>query len=146
MNLYIDTEFNGFGGELISMGIVSEEGEEFYECLECNNPVPWVEENVIPVLNKQPVSKIEFRVNLALFLNRFDEINVFADWPEDIVHFCRCLIINEGTMLDIGRRACFQIINVESKSLVPHNALADAIAIRKAVNSNDIRGIHGSSI
>ena len=41
MKLWLDTEFNGWEGGLISMGITSEDGKEFYEVLEFNNPVPW---------------------------------------------------------------------------------------------------------
>ncbi len=35
MNLFLDCEFNGFGGELISMALVDEHGLFFYEVLEC---------------------------------------------------------------------------------------------------------------
>ena len=31
MNIYIDCEFNGFGGKLISMALCADDGREFYE-------------------------------------------------------------------------------------------------------------------
>ena len=60
-NLYIDCEFNEFGGQLISMALVTGTGFEFYEVLDCPNPGPWVKDNVIPILGKEPISKEEFQ-------------------------------------------------------------------------------------
>ena len=77
-NLYIDTEFNEFGGELISMALVTGTGFEFYEVLECPNPGPWVKENVIPILGKEPVSKEVFQDKLFNFLMHFEEITIIA--------------------------------------------------------------------
>ena len=52
MKLFIDTEFNGFGGELISMAIVAEDGREWYGILPvADKLVEWVEEHVRPVLD-----------------------------------------------------------------------------------------------
>jgi hypothetical protein len=55
MNLFLDCEFNGFGGELISMALVDGDGNYFYEVLPCLEPINWVKENVLPMLDKQPV-------------------------------------------------------------------------------------------
>ena len=35
MRYFLDTEFNGFAGALLSIALVPEEGEEFYAVLEC---------------------------------------------------------------------------------------------------------------
>jgi hypothetical protein len=53
MKLFLDCEFNGFGGELISMALVDENERYFYEVLPCINLTSWVLNNVIPILNKQ---------------------------------------------------------------------------------------------
>ena len=42
INLFLDCEFNGFNGELISMALVSEHGDEFYEA--CDKVAEWYEE------------------------------------------------------------------------------------------------------
>lgn len=42
MRLYLDTEFNGFGGSLISAALVSTGGHEWYEVLPCSHPNAWV--------------------------------------------------------------------------------------------------------
>ena len=38
MRYYLDTEFNGFGGALLSLALVPDDGEEFYVTLECAEP------------------------------------------------------------------------------------------------------------
>lgn len=134
--LYIDTEFNGFQGELISMALVPWEGPEFYEVLECKNPVPWVAENVMPHLGKQAITKKEFQNKLQDFLMQQIEISIVADWPEDIQHFCQALITGPGFMMNTPDYRLEFIINRRlnsSNSKIPHNALEDARAIRDAV-------------
>ena len=45
MRYFLDTEFNGFGGQLLSLALVPEDGgEEFYITLQHDGPFePWVE-------------------------------------------------------------------------------------------------------
>ena len=50
MHFFIDCEWNGSGGELISMALTAADGREFYRALECPNPEPWVARNVIPAV------------------------------------------------------------------------------------------------
>jgi hypothetical protein len=46
---FLDTEFNGFGGGLLSLALVPEDGTEFYATLACDEDMlPWVERNVVP--------------------------------------------------------------------------------------------------
>lgn len=53
MKLWFDTEFNSFAGALISIGIVDEDGREFYEVAYCQQDIhPWVAQNVMPVLGR----------------------------------------------------------------------------------------------
>lgn len=52
MRLFIDGEWNSFGGDLISLALVAEDGREWYEVLDCVDPHPWVAENVIPKLGR----------------------------------------------------------------------------------------------
>ena len=50
MRYFLDTEFNGFGGELISLALVPEHGhDEYYAVLPLPDELhPWVERNVVP--------------------------------------------------------------------------------------------------
>lgn len=135
MNLYLDCEFNEFGGDLISMALVAEDGQEFYEVLECPSPKPWVKENVIPVLYKEPISLNAFQMRLQFFLMQFPTIKVIADWPEDIAHFCNALITSPGFRIDTPPLD-MAIYRIDTTSDLPHNALADAKAIAKYFKEN----------
>lgn len=139
MRIVIDTEFNGFQGSLISMALVAENGREFYEVLELNEPVdPWVAEHVMPILNKPAIDREQFSAQLANFLAPFGRIHVFADWPEDIAHFCGALITGPGRCLQLKDprpqfTINFTLPNTATTSATPHNALEDARALAKAV-------------
>lgn len=135
MKIFIDCEFNGYRGELISMALVAEDGREFYEVVGCDNPVPWVRDNVMPILNKEEVSLDTLKLKLLSFLQSFtEEIDIVADWPEDIKHFCETLIVGPGERLTypvLGFRTevCYILCGL---SKIPHNALEDARANRLA--------------
>jgi hypothetical protein len=96
MKLFLDCEFNGFGGELISMALVDENERYFYEVLPCINPTSWVLNNVIPILNKQAIDLKKFQNTLFNFLNHYETIHIVADWPEDFSLFLRSLILKQG--------------------------------------------------
>lgn len=132
-NLYLDTEFNGFGGGLISMALVSETGQEFYEVLECAEPVAWVAEHVMPFLEREPISRDEFQSRLQRFLFGFVRAEIVADWPDDIKYFCESLITAPGCA--IGHPPLTFVLDralSSDGSRVPHNALHDARAIAEA--------------
>ncbi len=129
MRIFIDGEWNSYGGELISLALVSEDYRTFYEVLGCYKPDPWVEENVMPKLGKQWVSLPELQENLESFLSQFDSLNIIADWPEDIMWFCKVLVTGPGTRLDTPPLT-MQVLRVDTVSSNPHNALADAMALR----------------
>lgn len=130
MNIYIDTEFNEFKGALISMALVAEDGQEFYEVLECKNPGPWVAKHVMPILEKAPVPMDVFHLKLQQFLYQYKKVHVIADWPEDIQHFCSTLITGPGICLNYPALTMECRRDLSSKdSKVPHNALHDARAI-----------------
>lgn len=134
MNVFIDCEWNGHKGQLISMALVDEQGNEFYEVLPCPKPIAWVKSNIIPVLGKEPVSQSVFDQKLDLFLQRYNEIHIIADWPEDIAHFCRALVTKPLTRIGL-RRMIFTVDAAlfGAESEMPHNALADARAMRDYV-------------
>lgn len=130
MKLFLDCEYNDFGGELISMALVSEGGHEWYEVVPCENPSEWVAKNVIPILGKPPVSILTMQSSLYCFLGRFDAVHVVADWPEDIAHFCKALIVSAGKRLNTPPLT-LEIVRIDAESDVPHNALHDARGIRR---------------
>lgn len=129
--IWIDCEFNEFRGDLISMALVAESGQEWYRVLPCSNPGPWVAQHVMPVLGIEPTERAEFTISLRRWLSPFRAVHVIADWPEDISHFCDSLIVGPGMRIDTPpltleiRRDLDGVV-----SELPHNALADARAIR----------------
>lgn len=133
--LFLDTEFNGFGGKLISMALVPEDNNlpEFYKEIEMTDQLePWVKENVVPHLVLVPCSYNEFQQALGQYLRVIGNCTIVADWPDDIRYFCEALITGPGEMLSFIHNIHFELklgINYESK--VPHHALHDARGIKE---------------
>ena len=137
--VYIDTEFNEFKGDLISLALVAETGEEFYEVLECKNPGPWVAEHVMPILEKDPIDRDLFQTKLQHFLFSFKDITIVADWPDDIKYFCESLITGPGEAMNHPPITFVLDRKLSSgDSKVPHNALHDARAIADSHSLWDI--------
>jgi len=128
--LYLDTEFNDYRGQLISLALVAKSGKSFYSVLHCSDPTPWVAEHVMPVVGPTFVGLNRFQAELQQFLAQFDAVHIVADWPEDIQHFCWALITGPGERIDTPALT-FEVrrdLNT-GKSRIPHNALADASAL-----------------
>ena len=131
MKLWLDTEFNGWEGELISMGITSEDGKEFYEVLECSNPVAWVKENVVPLLLKDSISRGLFTKKLEQYLSQWDRVEVIADWPRDLELFYSSLLVGNGWMINVPKQFSTKLVRgLDTHSLLPHNAIEDARALK----------------
>lgn len=140
MRYYLDTEFNGFGGELISLALVREDAVEMYLATETVYVWhEWVEKNVIPFIDLAwahpyyaPVGM--FGEAIANFLHGDEAPTIIADWPDDIRYFCQCLITGPGQMVAIPQ-IDFWLQRVDSypttlPGAVQHNALWDARALR----------------
>jgi hypothetical protein len=133
---FIDTEFNGFGRDLISMAIVGENGEEFYEVVELRPDIlidSFVLEHVLPRTEKQPAQYSVFQDKLREFLIRYVSYDsmIIADWPDDISYFCKAMISSPGECichLRLNMVVDHRLSSSQSKNL--HNALEDARAIR----------------
>ncbi len=134
MKLFLDTEFNEFGGELISMALVPEDENApvFYKELNIIEPYgAWVKEHVVPHLNLAPINTLEFQYELEKYLRQFESITIIADWPDDIRYFCQALMTAPGYMLTTPNVITFQMIRgLDYVSAIPHHALHDAIGMR----------------
>ncbi len=130
--LYLDTEFNGFGGSLISMALVGDD-ISWYQAQEINKPYDqWVKEHVAPKLLIRPLTPVLFRKSFQQWICGFDNPEIICDWPVDAQHFCSMLAgVDYGSSLDF---ACNITILKTPKghpvSVNTHNALADATALR----------------
>ena len=131
--LYLDTEFNAFGGKLMSMALVPMNLElpEFYCEIEMNDQLhPWVRDNVVTHLILVPSTHNMFQQKLAVYLREIGECTIIADWPDDIRYFCESLITGPGDMIRISNIKFELDFGIQYESEVPHNALWDARAIR----------------
>lgn len=132
MKLFLDCEFTNFRGQLISMALVAENDDEFYEVVQYKTEQchPWVVENVLPILNKDFIFYEDFQIKLRKFLNKYDEIEVIADWPEDFYHFTMALLTGPGEMMNCPKLTMTLERRLNYVSSLPHNALNDAQAIK----------------
>ena len=146
MRYFLDTEYNGFGGALLSLALVPEDGsEEFYVTLECDAPIePWVERHVIPFLDMVPESHRSSRLTrqaaaeaVAGWLAHDEAPDIIADWPEDLSQFAMLLVTGPGLMQPMPaftlRFVPLHGFSTAANSAVPHNALHDARALRDHV-------------
>jgi hypothetical protein len=134
---FLDCEFNGFDGPLISIALVPEEegSGEFYAVLPCHRPLRWVADHVMPHLGASPQSRADAVAALTAYLLHDPAPVLLADWPEDIAHAAALLAFRGRRMVP---QVHFDLLNLPgfdtaTMSARPHNALADARALRREV-------------
>lgn len=150
MRYFIDTEFDGFRGSLISMAIVREDGRSLYmimEGAEENATDLWVVENVMPFVRDSPEPPHVVGPETAAFLIGMHfmddlDIEVVADWPDDIKHLCDLLHYMPGNMVPgAHQKMRFTIERVDAyptqlPGAVRHNAWWDAVALKEKLTSS----------
>ena len=106
MRYFLDTEYNGWGGALLSLALVPDDGEELYLTLDWNGALdPWVEKNVIPYLDtvsdtlvSPRLSRADAARTVAHYLAGDPEPVIVADWPEDIAQF-NMLLVTDASII-----------------------------------------------
>jgi hypothetical protein len=147
LRYFLDTEYNGMGGALLSLALVPDDGEELYITLQCEAPLEtWVERHVVPYLDMVPeplrsprMSRIDAARTLSHYLVGDPEPLIVADWPEDIALIATLMVTGPGTMVEVPSLR-FQYLalvgfSTAANSKVPHNALHDARSLRDHVLS-----------
>jgi len=147
MRYFLDTEYNGWGGALLSLALVPDDGEELYLTLDWNGPLEdWVERNVVPYLDMVAdtlVSPRMSRADAARMISHYlagdPDPLIVADWPEDIAQFNMLLLNGPGVMVEVPSLT-FKFVELSgfstaANSKVPHNALHDARALRDHILS-----------
>ena len=147
LRYFLDTEYNGWGGELLSLALVPDDGEELYLTLDWKGPLEqWVERHVLPYFDAVPESLVSPRMSradaartVAHYLAGDSEPLIVADWPEDLALFNALLVTGPGVMAEVPAIR-FQFMplagfSTAANSKVPHNALHDARALRDHVLS-----------
>jgi hypothetical protein len=140
VNYYLDTEFNGFGGALISLALVSERGDVFSRAFQIKEPIePWVAENVMPIVFADKYTVYTTREmlphELAGFMMRDPAPRIISDWPDDIRYFCEAIITGPGQMAALPDLT-FEVRRVDAyptdlEGAIQHNACWDAFALRR---------------
>jgi hypothetical protein len=145
MRFWFDTEFyeDGRTIELISIGIVAEDGREYYAetfgSRTLAKATPWLEQNVLPHLSQTVTLPDDMRRQVLAFMGEKPEIwAYYADY--DWVALCRLF----GRMIDLPKgwpmfcRDVKQLAvdlcdpKLPEQTTGEHNALADAIWARDA--------------
>jgi hypothetical protein len=147
LRYFLDTEYNGIGGALLSLALVPEDGEELYLTFATDDVIStWVQRNVIPYLDTVPdsltcprLSRPDAAHALERYLRHDPDPLIVADWPEDVALFCNLLVTGPGDMIDL-RNLTFRLtplsnFSTAANSKVPHNALHDARALRDHITA-----------
>lgn len=143
MKYFYDCEFVDDGStiDLISIGIVCEDGREYYaqsaEFLEHGKPTPWIRKNVIPHLDNRWTECATIRDEVLSFMDpaQYGKPELWGYYSAyDHVAFCHLF----GTMIDLPKgfpmytRDIKQLCDSLGDPRLPeqgkgeHNALADA--------------------
>lgn len=143
MRYFLDTEFDGHGGPLLSLALVTEDGTSLHVRTMARATDPWVAENVEPLMDKHDADMSgEVRVHevggvLRSFIGPDDAPVIIADSPVDIGRFCVALSTGEdgGWASADYPRMTFEVHNVDCypttlPGAVQHNAWWDAMALR----------------
>ncbi len=140
---YIDCEFDGHGGPLLSIALVEESGRSVHIEADVRAKDPWVRANVVPLMEQHEATDCT-RVHPNLvggyirwFIGDCTHPVVIADSPVDIGRFCQAI----STGSDGGWASAdyplmtFEVHNVDCyptdlPGAVQHNAWWDAMALR----------------
>lgn len=141
---YIDCEFDGHDGPLLSIAMVRGDGWSLHvEVADVVVADPWVRDNVVPILGSHHadisccVRPKEVGRQLRHFIGDCQRPTIIADSPVDIGRFCRAISTGEdGGWASTGYpHMTFIVRNVDCyptvlAGAVRHNAWWDAMALR----------------
>ncbi len=152
--IFVDTEFSTldpYKGEILSIGIVKNTGEELYLELEYDGEVSdWVKENIMPTLKQPKVSREKAKKLITDFVGsdnpfmisyvgQFDAIYLYKLFGTGNEPFC-WLPLDFASMLFAGGRDPEGLVNIKKlcdeigidhKKYHRHNALDDAKLLRE---------------
>lgn len=140
---YIDCEFDGHNGPLLSVALIREDGDGIHiRTLETASE-PWVVANVVPLMDAHQsrlarwIPLNEVGASIRTFIGDCACPVIIADSPVDIGRFCRALSTGpDGEWASADYPAMrFEVHNVDCyptdlPGAVQHNAWWDAMALR----------------
>lgn len=149
MKYYLDCEFDGYGGRLISMALVADDGGYMYWADADLSWISdeWVKQNVVPIValpdaGFQPQTYQSISAAIESFFPAFSEhanAHIIADWPDDVKYFCQAMITGPGQRINTPPLT-FEVVRHDAypstlEGAVQHNALWDALALRHLMRS-----------
>lgn len=150
---YIDCEFDGHSGPLLSLALVREDGHSIHIRADVEPMDLWVRKNVLPIMDQHDASEsatvYHDRVGdvIRQFIGPCERPVIIADSPVDIGRFCRALSTGsdgQWASTDYPLMA-FEVHNVDCypttlEGAVQHNAWWDAMALRAFLSKVEERG------
>ena len=140
---YIDCEFDGHNGPLLSLAIVGDDTRSVHIRTHETARDPWVISNVVPIMDhhEAPASQwIPLNAvgeSIRKFFRNVAQPVIVADSPVDIGRFCTALSTGEdgGWISTDYQKMTFEVYNVDCyptdlPGAVQHNAWWDAMALR----------------
>ena len=140
---YVDCEFDGHNGNLLSVAVVREDGYSLYLVVDTWASDPWVQEHVLPIMQYHNadtyavVQPNDVGTAIKTWLGAVRSFCVVADSPVDIGRFCAALSTGpDGNWCSTDYETIkFEVRNVDCyptvlQGAVQHNAWWDAQALR----------------
>jgi hypothetical protein len=144
MKYYVDCEFDGHDGPLLSVGMVREDGESIHIRVDIDPMDLWVRQNVLPLMDSheadysRTIYPNEVGGSLRWFMSADKSPVIVTDSPVDVGRFCRALSTGPdgGWASADYPRMTFEVHNVDCyptdlEGAVQHNAWWDAMALRR---------------
>ena len=151
MRYFLDTEYDGWGGALISLALVAESDEELYLVLDHQPSDPWVQRHVMPFLDSVPeplrsprLSRAAAAEALAFFLGGDPDVVIVADWPEDIAQFSMLLVTGPGTMVALPTLR-FQLIAMTGFSSIAPCCIKNTVSTPSATHNTNAASAHANT-
>ena len=146
---YIDCEFDGHGGQLLSMALVRQDGDSIHIRTTAEPNDPWVQQNVMPVIDSHMAAKSATGIDVygvgavvRAFIGDVRAPVIIADSPVDIWRFCQAVSTSPsgGWASAEYPLMTFEVHNVDCyptalPSAVRHNAWWDAMALREKLET-----------
>lgn len=152
MKYYVDCEFDGHNGPLLSIALVPETGISIHIETDAVATDPWVLANVVPLMSRQNATDcVKVGTNMVgpairYFIGVDKEPVIVADSPVDISRFCQALMTDEQGEYapNTWDRLSFEVHDVDCYpttllGAVQHNAWWDAMALREKLATTPAR-------
>lgn len=148
---YIDCEFDGHNGPLLSMALVTDSYRSIHIETTAIAADPWVIANVVPLMSDNEamthplVQPYQVGPTIRNFIGDDPQPHIIADSPVDIARFCQAISTgSDGNWASADyERMTFTVENVDCyptdlPGAVQHNAWWDAMALRhKLITPSD---------